>query len=359
MNAFIKAYSYLNLGDDLFVKILCDRYPDTKFKIVTHYLYKSAFEKIENLEVIVQPRYIDTILSMINKRFSFNNYFARKFIKNSDITIHIGGSIFIQTTDWEKRHKEYEKDINNSEKFVVLGANFGPYNNPEYKKLYEKSFSEINDIVFRDQKSNDLFPKLENKRLAPDIVFSMKSTVEIEESQSVVIVLINLENREELSEYKNDYESKLIEACEAFNHNNTRVTLMGFCDGEDDQSAIDRIQNRLSFTANEYLYQGNIDEALHILQEAKGIIATRFHAMVLGWIYGKPVYPIAYSGKMTNVMNDLDFDNNYCTIPDIKNIDIDEIVDFINNYEEFDISKTRQEAEKHFLFLDQILKKKD
>ena len=45
----IIAYVNGNLGDDLFVKILCERYPNQKFLLCGPKKYKDYFEYLDNL----------------------------------------------------------------------------------------------------------------------------------------------------------------------------------------------------------------------------------------------------------------------------------------------------------------------
>ena len=48
---FIYAYMAKNLGDDLMVRILCERYPNTKFYLFADAFYKTAFKDLDNLTV--------------------------------------------------------------------------------------------------------------------------------------------------------------------------------------------------------------------------------------------------------------------------------------------------------------------
>lgn len=41
----VSAYTEFNLGDDLFIKVLCERYPDTRFMIIAP-VYISWYSRI-------------------------------------------------------------------------------------------------------------------------------------------------------------------------------------------------------------------------------------------------------------------------------------------------------------------------
>lgn len=63
---FIHAYLQGNLGDDLFVRLLCQRYPNTKFCILAHPDYKEKFKDIENCKIYSEN---SRIVMLINKIF--------------------------------------------------------------------------------------------------------------------------------------------------------------------------------------------------------------------------------------------------------------------------------------------------
>ena len=55
--AFLYAYLQFNLGDDLFVKHLIEKYPNVKFYILADSKYKKIFRKNKNLIVISNSVY--------------------------------------------------------------------------------------------------------------------------------------------------------------------------------------------------------------------------------------------------------------------------------------------------------------
>ncbi|MEI3326743.1 MAG: polysaccharide pyruvyl transferase family protein [Thomasclavelia sp.] len=57
-----------------------------------------------------------------------------------------------------------------------------------------------------------------------------------------------------------------------------------------------------------YLYYTDTDleGILNCIGSAEIVIATRFHAMILGWCMGKKTLPIVYSSKMTHVLEEFE-----------------------------------------------------
>ena len=56
---FIHAYAAGNLGDDLLIRILCERYPRVQFRIFADHTYKERFKDICNLSVYSpEDRYV-------------------------------------------------------------------------------------------------------------------------------------------------------------------------------------------------------------------------------------------------------------------------------------------------------------
>src|SRR5699024_1967832 len=170
---YIDAYTRLNLGDDLFVKVLCERYPNDQFTIATRKQYSKPFEAIENLKVAPIPRYVDGLLAKLNMDYRVSTGIKNKEIKKNEATVIIGGSIFIEPSDWKSHVKKNQELAENSQHLFILGSNFGPYQSDAFYQAYENLFSNVEDVCFRDASSYTQFKHLPNVRTAPDVVFSM------------------------------------------------------------------------------------------------------------------------------------------------------------------------------------------
>ncbi|OQP08346.1 polysaccharide pyruvyl transferase family protein, partial [Geobacillus thermoleovorans] len=94
--------------------------------------------------------------------------------------------------------------------------------------------------------------------------------------------------------------------------------------------------------------------ALDVIAGSSFVVATRFHAMILGWVYNKPVFPIAYSNKMINVMKDVGFKGSYVDFNDLNSLEPEEV--FRSMESNFvDISQQIKSSEKQFQKLDEYL----
>lgn len=354
----IRAYSAINLGDDLFIKILCDRYPDHQFYIISSKLNSTPFLKIPNLTVIYRPRYIDGILAKLQINFKIENLLSKYYAKKLDSVIHIGGSIFMEHGDWESRAEVYESIVEISKKFIIMGSNFGPFNNPRFLNKYSSIFEEVDALSFRDEYSYELFPQLTNTRLAPDIVFSLpeNDVNQIEREKYMVVSVLDLSWRTGLSEYQQKYEQAIIDISKRLNNQGINVVLMSFCEAEGDEQAINRIlEDYKNDRINAYYYRGDLDESLTVIKSSIGVIATRFHSMILGWVFNKPVFPFIYSKKTSNVLNDSKDPGYSLPISEIDRIDYDKVIEQLTNKEAQDISIEKEEALKHFFETDKFL----
>lgn len=350
---FIYAYTKLNLGDDLFIKILCDRYPHTKFYIVSNISLSTALYKIDNLVVIPRIPFIDKIFKGIN----INNSIQRFISKHCDAIVNIGGSIFIESIGWEERVHQYRKRIIPNKPYFIIGSNFGPYHDNEYLQSYKSIFKSMTDICFREEYSYKLFSDMKHVRYASDIVFSYHPTQNTTVKKQVTISVIDLSNRSQLKQYSNDYKDKIIEISKLLIQEGYQVCLMGFCRKQGDKKVIKEILSQFSDNESIYshIYAGNIEESLNIIQESHSIIATRFHAMILGWVFNKPVYPIIYSNKTLNVIKDVGYTGKYIEISSIRNIDSIEVIEYLTQSKPFDISKQIASSNLQFEKLDAFL----
>lgn len=338
----INAYTEKNLGDDMFIKHLCCRYPHIYFYVLCKEQYKTALEKISNLTVVTE---IDCI-----KQIKFN------------FQIIIGGSIFMQSVNksiWEKYKIDKEKKILGIPTYII-GVNFGPFSSKIFYLLYKRWFKTIDGIVFRDEYSYDLF-KFDNMCWAPDILLDY-TLPNVETQKNVAISCIKQNKRSGLIHYdENIYFSKLAKTIEKYVEKGYTITLAAFSAKQEDDIAAKEIYNLLSKKAKSkteiIIYEGNIEAFLEKFLVASYIIGTRFHSVILGWNYGIPTFPICYNEKLYHAIVSYKFIGNYININEIDKIDFS-YVDF-NRSSKGIINKDylKIKSRKHFESIDKILKR--
>lgn len=356
--ALIIAYAKKNLGDDLFIYILVNRYKNTKFYLCSKTFYKKDCFKSRNLKLI-NPNIVkiqNSFSAKINNhKLNCNNLLSRV----CDVTVLIGGSMFIQNDDIDKiKHQVNERFLHLKNKYYILGSNFGPYKDKEYYHLHNNVFEKAEDVSFREEYSYNLFENLKNTKYASDIVFSLDTKdIKIIKSKKVVISVIDLSFRKELSKYTKVYEQKVKDIVEYLIGNGYEVTLMSFCEFEGDEDVILRILNLVDDNFKSkvfvYRYDGHIKEALSVISDCEIVFATRFHAMILGLLFGKTVIPIVYSNKTLNVMKDINFNGDYIKIENIEKL----VISDLNLKYTLDISKDILDSQRHFERLDIYLEK--
>lgn len=371
MRVFVKAFVSGNLGDDLFIRILCDRYKNHKFYISGQKKYKKFFMDIDNLTYVSNDLLLyKCIFKIINKiQYTFKldvvpvyDYIDRFLIKKSKLNVLIGGSIFQEPLN--RKHIINKRTIWN-EKYIdrlhIVGCNFGPYRTKEFYNMYRDIFKKIGSICFRDKYSYELFKDLNNVNYATDVIFNLSNDNLYDKEYYVLSVIDvykdNLCKDEKLGKNYIETMSKIINN---INKNNQFVYLISFCEDQLDGQVIDKIielvENKQFI--KKYDYKGiNYNEILDLIKNSKGVIATRFHAMILGLLYKKPVLPIVYDIKMENILLDINFKNYYININNITHLDIDLANKSLNKFDNsIDINKICNLAKNQFLFLDKLLK---
>lgn len=334
MKVFIEAYLFGNLGDDLFVDILTERYPDTEFVAVSHfYKSESGHMKVYNdrlLSKIFSPKTLQRICS-----------------KKCEIVISIGGSMYIEGISEESAVPELGK------KFYIIGANFGPYRSREYVEKHRNIFTRAEDVCFREDFSYQLFREITNVRKAPDIVFSCKSLPDRCSKKHRVVMSV-IDCREELEVFRERYHLKMAEMAEEFVHRGYEVCFMSFCQVQGDERAVNRIRELCKVNTEMYFYRGNRREALQILSDCEIVVGTRFHANVLGFLFHKIVFPIIYSEKTSHMLNDLGFQGKRISLDEIDKFEPKNITEQDLQYR-LETGELREQAEEQFLKLDKVL----
>ncbi|MFE7060541.1 polysaccharide pyruvyl transferase family protein [Sutcliffiella sp. NPDC057660] len=359
----VNAYFAENLGDDLFLKVLFDRYPQTRFYLLTsNNSYSNIFSSNINVKVIKSINYSLFGVRTINIFEKINDYFLKYSF--FDGMVVIGGSIFMENKNWEiglqKRIKLPKMLKKKNKKTYIIGANFGPYDDEAFVDKHKEFFSYFDDICFRDSYSYNLFEKLHNVRCAPDVVFNLNYNYDNNqcEEKSIGFSIIDLKNRPDLEKYSETYVDKIVELVKNFLAKGLKIKFFSFCKKEGDLNAIEKIMSKLSarnqLDIKVHNYIGNVNEFLNEFRECEIIVGTRFHSIILALANSQKIIPILYSDKTFNMLKDLGLEKNSFYIEHINELTAD-IIDSLNRDYFVNRKQIIEDANKQFEKLDLLI----
>ncbi len=173
-----------------------------------------------------------------------------------------------------------------------------------------------------------------------------------------LISIINCGEKENLDDYHDNYVKNIKDIATEFAKKGSRVVLMSFCEEEGDTKTAREIYNQMPIYHRKYVEvytHTNINNSLSKLKKCKGIVATRFHSMIIGFILEKPMIPILYSEKALNVLNDIDFKGIYYNLENINSANKEELVCNIEKQFEMNTKKLHLNSDKQFYALDKFL----
>lgn len=360
---FIHAYVAGNLGDDLLIRILCERYPKTRFLIWADCSYKVRFADLKNLRVFSPTDKLADVVNRVSKRIKkYDNGMWRLLVKSSYATVHIGGSVFVQhLTDFSMAFELDHQLRRLSKRLYVVGANFGPYTSESYYHKYMKLFKTYDGICFRDHYSKNIFLGFDNIRYAPDVVFNYKLEKTNKVKKQVLFSVIHMESRDgkySISQFAERYYSFMASLAEVFIDKGYFVKFISFCRAEGDEKAIEEIINR---TGNKYrdalsayFYDMDEKECINQFHESEMVVATRFHSIILGWLANKKVLPIVYNVKTLHTLEDMDIDD-YLLMEDLNRDNVSESADKLINKGVVNVEEIKKKAGMQFFYLDTLL----
>lgn len=301
----VYGYLNLNLGDDLFFRTLAERYPSVDFYVFSGVDYDAVVRR-ENFHTIRRNRVNRIFAKYLPYQFSFYGF---------DAIVYIGGSIFIErgesgscTTlrNLDKLHAKFPKLP-----IHIIGSNYGPERTAAFRREVERVFDFVESVTMRDSYSQGLFEGNPKVRCAADVVFGMDTSKlpAPECSGDVGVSVIDLSFRENLRQHTEWYEAATASLIEREVQKGKYLKLFAFCRGEGDTEACERICARLkSDTASKVkivTYDGDIDGYLSALRGMDRLYAARFHATILGALFGIPTVPVIYSDKTQYILNDM------------------------------------------------------
>lgn len=362
---FLYFYDKQNLGDDLFVRMICKRYPEVQFYAWHSTKENEGFRDLKNLFVLDQNSLKVRLLKKI-RRSLVAHY--RDWMENRcNAVVYIGGSIFIEYESWEQILTWWEYEAKNRSLYV-LGANFGPYQTEAYRDKFADIFSFSKDICFRDKYSQQMFSENPSVRWAPDILFGQQMPPRRRKDKRILFAVIDCASKSEgINQIRNFEEPYLSLICDMVQKSwqlGYNPVLASFCEYEGDKKAVEKIKKKiapevLKNTETVYYTGSNTMEMLQAISDSDYIVATRFHATILGFAAEKPVLPIVYSDKMLHVLKDVGFKGAVLDLRHLENAD-DAYVRMMKktHCQELEgVARFSKRAESHFAKLDEIVRK--
>ena len=342
MKVFVNAYLEHNLGDDLFLDILVNRYPDHKY-----YIMSSSEKQRENVKV-----YSNELFNKIIRRLELKKILANR----CDVIVSIGGSMYM-----EQKNDTNKKFYLGKKPYYILGSNFGPYHTQTYYENVHKFFEKAEDVCFREKYSYDLFSDIPQVRYASDIVFTMDTSSIKKTNRKRAIISIISCTRKLHAKYEKIYQEKIIQITKKLLQKQYEICYMSFCKEEKDEEAIENILSQLDEETKKqiqiYYYRGNRLEALQELADSQIIVGTRFHATILGILLEKVTIPIIYSDKTKNILEDMNYKGKSIDIRKMEKCDINEVFSEENLNYKLEVENLKKDAQRQFEKLDEVLKR--
>jgi colanic acid/amylovoran biosynthesis protein len=330
----VHGYFRANLGDDLFFRALAVRYPDVRFYLpTTRTEYDALLRDLPNVKVI---DFCKVAKLTSRKIYMLPKLYSRLHMRRFDAVVCIGGSLFIDRKNPTKNDRieaenysficdwEYARDA--GVPYYVLGANWGPCYNDYFYDYFSRAFDSLEDLYFRDQASYREFAHKKAVRCGGDILMGnaliSDACAGVARRKQIAVSPVNPAGKCEGAADPGSYYDSLATLCDSYVRQGYEVKLLSFCCDEGDETAIGEI---LSRTAEKQgiepvYYRGDWKEMLRTIAASELMVASRFHATVIGWTLGVPVYSLTYSEKTVNLIRDCGLEGSFARIGEISGL---------------------------------------
>lgn len=356
---FVSFYDRGNLGDDLLFLALVDRYPQTQFDFLEMGPGNGAFAHAPHAHSWSIVRYADGVLRRLRVPWRVERWARRRLIRRSRYSVRIGGSLYMESKFWRLDAELDTELLRSHEGAFFLNGNFGPWRSAEFLDRYTGIFTSAIDVTVRDRASLGQLAGIPSVRLAPDLIFSIPQPVIPKEPDGVVISVIDLSHRADLAALQEPYEAALAALIQDLVAAGEKVTLMSFCTYEGDEAAADRILDLVPEPVRTrvvtHYYRGDVDAALATIAGARAILATRFHAMVLGLAFGRRVCTITYSDKTAQALDDLGLDQQGWSVEEFVAASRGDVIHQLGQAGTTLEDSVARSAVQHFAILDELL----
>lgn len=379
----LQFYSCKNFGDDMFVRVFAEQFPEYQIMLVCNPLQipsdlpKNVYLAPFASWLISINKKVGKMLKPARKPLAWLNSkiiaFERKRVAASVI---ITGSIYMDFPSGDEKELEFaidpsvERDFEISSNYqtcdgdFIVGANIGPIYHDNFVPWVESEISKLKHICLRDYASYMVLNNRSNVHYAPDVLFlTERDSVPENDTyrDKVLISVVNVDYKPINETSKSAY-YRLIEDI-IRNYGAENCCLVSFCKKEGDSLAMDRILNQFDEEEREKIlcleYDRNTQEMLEAFKSCRYVISTRFHSMILAAVFGKKFYPISYNCKIENYLNDLKFNGEYTTLHNIADVSVHSVMQNEGILDLYDNTDHFRYAENQFLVLRKYLREKE
>lgn len=343
----VDIYLAFNLGDDMFLDFLAQKYPNYDF-VPLHpgKNYKEFIVQYPNVELFPYNLFDKFLARMGRDKLKDFNWMSNQY----DGLLFLGGGIFREESYWEEVYN-YRKNIvsffkKKSKNIWFMGCNFGPFTSNQFKIKYENIFSECSKVNFRDKKSYDLFSSLKNVGYYPDILWGYKLPKTKKNEKTLGISLINPNHKDGGAQYFDNYVKSHVRLIENYLKKGYKIRLFSFCEAEGDLIIANLISKYFLNNVEIVFYKGNIKAFLISFGECSKVIAARFHANIIAIKYKIPLIPVVYSDKTSNFLNDIGYENKKIKLNNINQLEEVDATVFDQNL----IDSIIEESNRHLHF---------
>lgn len=184
---------------------------------------------------------------------------------------------------------------------------------------------------------------------SPDIVFSGEWKNEKSDPKITVISVIDLRRREK-NIYIDEYQNFILNICDNLSKQGEKIVLFSMCQSEGDTEACNEIYSKIDDRIKKnvkVVEYSNITDSIALFSSSNRIVATRFHATILGLYFNKPVISISYSDKVKNALESYDVECEYLMMDELKNANIDYLLNYSSDNSN-SIENLKNEAKGNF-----------
>ena len=180
----------------------------------------------------------------------------------------------------------------------------------------------------------------------------------LQKGQGIGISVVGAKGCFREEQAREGYDGAIAGLCDLCISRGIPVRLLGFCAVEGDGEALKAIAGRTAHPdmIPSILYEGNPERMLYELNKCETVLATRFHAMILGWVLGKNVVPVIYNEKQTHILEDVGFEGPVWNALAGETKDGQALLeDCLLDAGRLDIGDLRRDAAQQFMGLDRFL----